>query len=685
MKIKSNSILVLAALGLLFSGFGATYADVPQLGDLDPSVVHKYETLLVIPPVMPDMGKQKGATYYEIAMRQFKQQILPGGIWKNAGVTNQNLPATSVWSYGTGQVAMNYTAPLPLSAPGATTFNYPALTVETQQYRRDRVKWINGLVNPETGEFLAHLTPVDQTLHWANPGGAGGAGIDSRPPWEDGTPGPYMGPVPMVTHVHGAHVDAISDGYPEAWWLPAANNIGGYVTQGTRYDSVEPVEEGAALFEYDNSQRPATLWYHDHTLGMTRNNVYAGPAGFWLVRGLAEFQLNLPGPAPAPGEDPNFDPDVRARIREIPVVIQDRSFNEDGSLYFPPVRGDFDDYLGPFIPDTDVPPIWNPEFFGNFMVTNGTVWPKLNVQPEKYRFRFLDGCNARFLILRLATDNTPGDGIDDGDWTQVTGGVFKQIGSEGGLFNAPVPLDQLLIAPAERADVVIDFAQYAGQTLYLVNVGPDEPFGGGQPFTDFDPSDPASTGQVLKFIVADGNGADTSSLPSRLSNVIRTPLTAARQTRKITLNEEVSEYFDGPIAALLGTLDDYGYSNPLLWMDEITEKPHLGTSEIWEIYNLTEDAHPIHLHLVMFQVIDRQDITIEADGQVTGLSGDPVPPSSWEMGWKDTVVALPGQVTRIIATFDKPGLFVWHCHIIDHEDNEMMRPYEVVTGPPSKP
>ena len=668
-------------LALLLSA--SVYADVPQPGSLDPSAVNKYETLLVIPPVMPDMGKQNGATYYEITMKQFKQQILPGGVWVTAAGATQDLPATPVWSYGTGDVALDYIAPMPLTAAGATTYNYPALTVETMQHRRDRVKWINGLVDGD-GNYLHHLTSVDQTLHWANPGQAGGGGIDSRPPWDDETPGPYEGPVPMVTHVHGSHVDAVSDGYPEAWWLPAANDIPvGYVTRGTRYDSVQPVGEGAALFEYDNSQRPATLWYHDHTLGMTRNNVYAGPAGFWLVRGLAEFQLNLPGPAPAPGEDPNFDPEVRSKIREIPVGIQDRSFNEDGSLYFPLTRAAFDDYSGPFISDTDVPPIWNPEFFGNFMVVNGTVWPRFDVQPEKYRFRFLDGCNARFLILQLATADSDVD-VDSGDWTQVTGGVLKQIGSEGGLFNAPVALDQLLIAPAERADVVIDFAPYAGQTLYLVNVGPDEPFGGGQPGVDFDPADPASTGQVMKFVVANVESADTSSLPSRLSNVIRTPLTKAKQIRKLTLNEEVStEDFEGPIAALLGILDEEGNSTPLLWMNEITENPQLGTTEIWEIYNFTADAHPIHLHLVMFQVINRQMLAVDDEGvstQPATLEGDPIQPNSWEMGWKDTVVALPGQVTRLIATFDKPGLFVWHCHIIDHEDNEMMRPFEVVTG-----
>ncbi len=177
---------------------------------------------------------------------------------------------------------------------------------------------------------------------------------------------------------------------------------------GSNFGSVESFAPGKAVFEYDNSQPAATLWYHDHTLGMTRTNVYAGPAGFWLVRDDIEDSLNLPGPAPKPG-DPLWVPaDPMSDVPpywEIPIVIQDRSFNADGSLHYPDSRYDFDQFPGPYIPepDSDLSPIWNPEAFFNTMVVNGRTWPVLAVEPDMYRFRFLNGCNSRFLILKLVT------------------------------------------------------------------------------------------------------------------------------------------------------------------------------------------------------------------------------------------------------------------------------------------
>jgi bilirubin oxidase len=648
---------------------------------LDPTTIPKYVEPLVIPPAMPRTGMDHGGgqpvEYYEIAVRQFKQQVLPPAF-----------PQTTVWSYG--------------SANHPATFNFPAFTIEAKVNKPVRVKWINGLVD-QSGNYLPHLLPVDQTLHWANPPG-GDMGKDMR----GYDPTPYTGPVPIITHVHGAHVGPESDGYPEAWYLPNAVNIPmGYATQGTHYDQFDRsnAEPGTAVFQYPNDQNATTLWYHDHTLGMTRLNVYAGPAGFYLLRGgrtdLPSGQL--PGPAPGPADPPG------TAYYEIPIAIQDRSFYDDGSLFYPADRAFFEGLQPnqlriPFIPDdacfgqmSDVSPIWNPEFFGNTIVVNGRTWPVLTVEPRRYRFRLLDGTDGRFLILKLVMGDPavrPG----------VPALPFWQIGAEGGFLHAAVQLFQLLMAPAERADVIVDFTGLAqGTEVYMINEGPDEPFGGGVPGVDFPYADPNTTGQVMKFVVGPLKSADTSLDPATGALVLPRfrALGPADNLRQVTLNEADSETVlvrqngpnlslncqigspFGPIHAKLGTLDSDGYSAALGWDAATTETPILNTTEIWEIFNFTADAHPIHIHLVQFQVVDRQILETDVDGmavQPAMLEGDPVPPESWETGYKDTVIAYPGQVTRVKAKFDVAGVFVWHCHIIEHEDNEMMRAYEVVPG-----
>ncbi len=611
-------------------------------GTLDPSTIDKYVAPLVIPPVMPPLTavQNKSIDRYAIAVRQFQQQILPPG-----------KPSTTVWGYG--------------SFAHRGTFNYPAFTIEARVDRPVRVKWVNDLVD-RNGRYLPHLLPVDPTLHWANPPG-GTDGRDARPTFTS-TPGPYTGPVPIVTHLHGGHSAEESDGFAEAWYLPHANNIpAGSATVGSFYEEFRGKFEakwgqawapGTAVFQYQNDQRASTLWFHDHTLGMTRVNVYAGPAGFYLLRGGSSDLPEgvLPGPAPRLGDPPG------TRDYEIPIVIQDRSFNADGSLFYPASREFFDGFGGPYIPDSDISPIWNPEFFGNTMVVNGRTWPVLPVEARRYRFRFLNGCNSRFLILKIVTDPLA--------TRPVNAAVpFWQIGSEGGFLPAPVQLDQLLMALAERADVIVDFTGVpAGTELYLINEGPDEPFGGGEPDEDFDTADPATTGQVMKFVVVPLASSDTSVSPSQLTLPTFTPLGAATNTRQVSLNEEDSELLAevGPRAALLGTLDGSGNPVHLGWDDPITENPALGATEIWEVHNFTEDAHPIHIHEVQFQVVNRQP-----------FGGAIRSPESWEAGYKDTVVAYPGEITRIKALFDLAGLYVWHCHIVEHEDNEMMRPYRV--------
>jgi FtsP/CotA-like multicopper oxidase with cupredoxin domain len=665
------SFLVAACIVLTAVPVGAALPG----GSLVPTTIGKYVAPLVIPPAMPRDGKVKikggkNIDYYEIAVRQFDQQILPTGF-----------PKTTVWSYGSVQ--------FPGTVDQGGSFNYPAFTIEAKYNKPVRVKWINDLVDA-FGNPLPHLLTgtVDQTLHWANPledCAYGAPRTDCR----SNNPTPYTGPVPMVTHVHGAHVGPESDGYPEAWWLPATADSTVYATRGTLWEQWPgvPLEDGAATYQYPNDQRATTLWYHDHTLGMTRLNVYAGPAGFYLLRGGPSDTVigTLPGPAPALGDPPG------TKYYEIPIVIQDRSFNVDGSLFYPDNRAFFEGldpaYLDiSFIPSSDISPIWNPEAFFNTMVVNGGTWPYLNVEPRRYRFRFLNGCNSRFLILQ--NDNVM---------------PFYQIGTEGGFLPATVSVNQLLLGPAERADVIMDFTGMApGTEIILQNLGPDEPFGGGIPGVDFDPADVDTTGQVMKFKVvpmAADSPPDTSTDPMALVLPPLNPLGPADNTRQVSLNEEesiavcVEALADGsvvqidsvlpgpsfeadcqaaggevfaPKAALLGVLDALGSGQALLWMDDITENPALNSTEVWEIYNFTEDAHPIHLHLVQFQVVDRQP-----------FSGAPYPVEAWETGWKDTVIAYPGEITRIKARFDIEGLYVWHCHIVEHEDNEMMRPYYV--------
>ncbi len=291
-----------------------------------------------------------------------------------------------------------------------------------------------------------------------------------------------------------------------------------------------------------------------------------------------------------------------------------------------------------------------------------------------YRFRFLNGCSSRFLILKLVTAT---DISNPNTWVDLSG-EFTQIGSDQGLLPTPVVMNQLLMGPAERADVIVNFSNVKPNTrVYLVNVGPDEPFGGGEPGEDFDPADPATTGQVMMFNVVedDLSRGENFSTPS---SVATATIPEPTVTRRVSLNEVESEMWAGPAAALLGTYND-GDPTPMKWSEVITETPMLGDTELWEIYNFTADAHPIHLHLVGFQLINRQKLTNlneEDIAEAPAFPDDEEPPKmpeTWEAGLKDTVIAYPGEVSRVKATFDKSGLYVWHCHILEHEDNEMMR------------
>jgi len=752
---KKGVVLGVAVLAILALSVPAAFSQPVPGGTLDPTTITKYVTPLVIPPVMKTDG---AADSYDIAVREFYQQILPSGF-----------PATKVWSYGPAADAV----PAVAAPDPASQFNYPAYTVETTSNVPVNVRWINDLVDA-AGDPLPHLLGpvVDQTLHWANPGPTPCMDPAKTKDCATDDPTPYTGPVPIVTHVHGAHVQPHSDGYPEAWWLPAGVDPLLYESSGTLFDDstgANPGDLGYADYSYIQTQPATTLWYHDHTLGMTRLNVYAGPAGFWLIRGGAYDSVTngvtggpakLPGPAPVAGQgvlplNTPGDP-VRNSIREIPVVIQDRSFNADGSLFYPDNRAFFEGlnvpptvpYLDiPFVPGSDIAPIWNPEAFFNVMVVNGVSWPMLEVAPALYRLRLLNGCNSRFLNLSLQVENKQGKlnkelfiyqiGGDQGFLPQVVEiktGKATPLPGDGLIplnrINPKFKQQALLMGLAERADVIVDFRGLKnGTVIRMVNTAPDAPFGG---FPDI-PADPATTGQVMQFVVntalngasaTDPLGATPATDPySLIPNAEPANVAALAATKTLSLNEEESATLCvtvdamgnvvqdttaspdpnvpgqclvlvngvptatvaasvpfAPKAALLGTFQTVidpvtglptGATTPLLWSDPMTERPIKDTTEQWDIYNLTVDGHPIHLHLVRYQVVDRQALD-----PVTNLPvGVPMPPEANELGYKDTVIAYPGEVTSLKATFDIAGLYVWHCHIVEHEDNEMMRPY----------
>ena len=763
-------------------------------GTLDPLAIPKYVTPLVIPPVMKNDGS---ADSYAIAARQFKQQILPGGIWNTLDGRADAFPPTTVWGYGPDADPLPDSSTLggaPGVAPAANSqFNFPGYTLETRADVPVKVRWINDLVDGN-GNYLPPLLTVDQTLHWANPPQVCADGRTATDCMGN-DPTPYTGPVPLVTHLHGAHVDWTSDGYPEAWWLPAAADIpSDYARKGGLFGDAtgtNPGNLGFADYEYRNDQPATTLWYHDHALGMTRTNVYAGLAGYWLIRGdhtpvgggakvtdsvddagsPAANDGVLPGPAPTAGEatlavNSPGDP-VRNALREIPILIQDRSFNADGSFFYPTNRSYFEGLESPanllidFAPDSDIAPLWNPEVFFNVMVVNGVSWPKLEVAQAKYRFRLLNGCNSRFLNLALfVVDPATGRvdpsreipfyviGYEQGplpNVVKISTGFATALAGDGNVPAAdqavPDPDQALLMAPAERPDVLVDFSGLPnGTVVRMVNTGPDDPFDGFNGIAGEEAvADPLTTGQIMQFVVnsaltgaspTDPNGATPATA---IENLVLNPEVALGVTTRslqVSLNEEESDQvcvvggFGGttilqlddvdpsdfakscedaggtpfaPKAALLGTVAMVGVDPqgvPLRWTDQggeslpvdvqladgstvqikVTENPTVGDTEEWQIYNFTEDAHPIHLHLVRFQVIGRTLF----DGAT------PSPHNSvqlWETGYKDMVIAYPGEVTTVKATFDIPGLYVWHCHILEHEDNEMMRPYVVSPAP----
>jgi spore coat protein A, manganese oxidase len=428
---------------------------------------------------------------------------------------------------------------------------------------------------------------------------------------------PLGNQVRLMTHLHGGFVAGDSDGNPAL----TPNGFGPGDTQTVYYTNEQP-------------QMPASLlWFHDHGLGATRLNVVAGLAAAYIVRD--EFDTGAePNPSGIPGGP-----------YEIPLVIQDRQFDRDGTLLYP---------------TSDIPgSVWIGEYFGDVMLVNGKVWPFLEVEPRLYRFRLLNGCNARILNL-----NIPGIRM----W---------QIGAEGGLWDKPVPVTRLVLAPAERADVLVDFSRAAGAILPIKNLNPPKPV-----------STPApSLTRVMEIRVGTrisqpGPSTIPTSLPGRAANIAG----PVAKTRYITLNEIAAE-----------TAHWFLNLNGMDFERTPTETPRLGTVEDWVYINLTGDTHPMHTHLVTVQVVGRTpfdvDAYLSAYGGPNGASGgiDPtpfatgpmLPPEPTERGFKDTVKANPGYFTTVRAKYElpegvtAPQTYVYHCHILEHEDNDMMRPFIV--------
>jgi FtsP/CotA-like multicopper oxidase with cupredoxin domain len=698
--LAAASILAPAALGQM---------QTPLPGSAIPQFAQSLPTLSVAGGSIATIF---GNTPLTIRMCEFDAKVLPPGTFAPGAQ-----PMTRVWGYVPGGACPTtprdtYTGPVIVNVRGTPT----------------PITWVNELGNTATTGVLAYKNSVDQTLHWADPSHNTCETLDVPPEPGSICAQNYSGSIPAVGHLHGGEVPPEIDGGPDSWFTSDG------LAHGHAYYTFAGAAGNEAIYRYPNDQEAAPIWFHDHTLGATRLNVYAGLAGAYLiVDPNLQLPVNLPGPAEI-----------------VPVVLQDRMFDTNGQLYFPG-----NDENGVFTPNPDHP-YWVPEFVGDTIVVNGKAWPYLDVQPKRYRFLFLNGSNARTYELFLPAP-------------------MYVIGSDGGYLDAPTRVTRLRMMPGERYDVIIDFSGYGGTDLVLRNTAR-------APYPRGEAPQGNTVGRILQFRVGTGAIVDTSYDPAsgialrtgaqkivRLADPVAGAVKAGvtvDKTRQLTLNEsiapastainpvtgEVTDYEGGPLEVLVNNTAytgefarPYGDFTPITVGGATTfysELPEEGSTEVWEIVNLTADAHPIHLHLVEFQLVNRQAFNTYRYDQVyaaafpTGvhrpefgppldyravnnpLSGgkdggnpDVTPylqgpvrlPEARESGWKDTFMVPPGMVTRFVVRwaptelptssapgdryypFDPSGAsmhgYVWHCHIIDHEDQEMMRPDVVLLNP----
>ena len=567
-----------------FGGAGLLVARAPFAAAAPPAVpgTPRLRKWIEPLPVPPVLDGRGGGRSFTIAARE-------STTWK----FHPDLPATRTWGYWSDSPE----AGLPYLGPTIVATRRPNDTVDTSV----TVEWRNEL---ETA-FL----PNDPTLMGAV------------------MPGD---PVPIVTHLHGGENHPQFDGTPLQWFTKGGDKGPLFITN---------------RFTYYNEQRASMVWYHDHALGNTRTNVYAGLAAAYIIRddqdtGEADNPLGLP-----------------AGPYEIPLVLQDKTFNADGSMFYP-TQG-----------VTAYHPQWVPEFFGDVAVVNAKIWPFVDVEPRRYRLRIINGSQSRFYNLQFADENS-GRALP-----------FTQIGADGGLLRAPVSMTALLIAPGERADLIVDFAGRRDASFIVTNnARAPYPMGGR-----------AALNQLLKIRVSQTlKGVDATTPPARLALPALAALPEPSVTRVQHLSETLDPLTGAPIAL---NVEDAPYLNAD-GLPGVTTTPRSGATEDWLLVNTTADTHPIHLHLVTFEVIDRRPFDVAAydpDTQAITYTGPAVPAGLNENGRKDTVQAHPGQVTRIRARFElpdegtillPPGVtnpqYVWHCHILEHEENDMMRAFEVV-------
>jgi FtsP/CotA-like multicopper oxidase with cupredoxin domain len=595
---------------------------------------------------------------FSVSVRQIVQET---GL-----VDPKNNRRLQTWLYGYGNDTATW--------PGQTI---QVMNVDSGGEAETVVRWSNELQGKK------HLLPVDTSLHWCYSlhGDSSANGVDYRQYSIE------KNGIPIITHVHGGNTDFQFDGNPEFFYSPDGE------VKGPQWDFTP--EGFTNSFRYNNDVPAGNLWYHDHALGITRLNVYAGLAGFYFIRD--SFDTGMP------------NENLPAFPYELAYAIQDRMFTNKGALFYPafpadPAYDDFipGDYEGPL-------PTALAEFFGDHIVVNGKIWPKADVEPRQYRLRLLNGSDSRFMVLRF---RAAGDAsAKPADLSEAGAPIeFHVIGSDQGLAASATQTDTLVFEPGGRYDIVFDFLDLAGQRIIMENIGGDAPFGGDFG-NDLEPEDlfpNRQTDRIMAFDVVkpigeddpDGNHPLSPFNPSVINFGPDVPDTTI--TRKVALFEGMDEY--GRLQPLLGVVNNDGTATPYTWFQATTETPDLDDTEIWEIYNFTADAHPVHLHLVNFDIMDRRDFEYTVDGEVDVLqhngqngtapnisgitltNGASVGTEYVENAPKDMVTALPGdpdaatpwgQMVRVRAKFDKPGRYVWHCHILSHEDHEMMRVLEV--------
>jgi len=617
---------------------------------IDPEIQPKFTTF--VPNALSKRGRITRKRKYR---REQNLRVVAGQYTHRTGLvdSNNNPLLTPVWGYGKNKRRVSW----------------PGGTIETFTNKRVRILWKNKLIHRR--KPLPHLLPVDDSFHWAY-------GI---PGYKDYTI--QKNGVPLVPHVHGAHVDTSSDGNPEYFFTP------NWKIKGPRWVH--------KVYTYDNTQQAGALWYHDHALGITRLNVYAGLAGFYIVRdhidtGRRNNPLNLP-----------------YGKHELAYVIQDRMFKSNGELFYPAMPNDpaYDDFIdrseGVLLPEDKFPnggPTVLAEFFGDHILVNGKIWPKTNVERRHYRLRLLNGCDSRFIAIRFRVASSPtATTINPTDELLP----FWHIGGDQGLASQATEIKQLIIAPAERSDIIVDFSTVPfGSRIIMENIAGDAPFNGTL-VTDsgFDPVDlfpNRQTDRIMAFDVTKRHSRRADVFEPTLISRYKGNKNSVDKVRKVALFEGKDEF--GRLQPMLGvaepTKDMSGnlVNGSLTWHQPITENPKLNSTEIWEIYNNTVDAHPVHVHLVHFEILNRekfsadvvkQDITLHNGTTGVGFHMEDivlktntlVDAKAVEKSPRDMVICYPGEVTRIKMTFNKPGRYVWHCHILSHEDHDMMRPMHV--------